>query len=228
MFKQILTLLRGRAFEAEQDFLDQNAIPLLGQQIRDATLAIQSARRAVAIAIAQNEQEVGQHKAALARITDLETRAIAALQQGNEKLAREAAEAIGWLEAECAASEKAQAQFSASINRMKSVVRASEARLRELQRGERLARATEHTQKLDRSAGHHGLATLSEAEETLLRLRTRQQEIDTTASALREMDAGTDPAAIIEKLAKAGCGAPLQPDPENILARLRARMNNAA
>ena len=228
MFKQILTLLRGRAFEAEQDFLDQNAIPLLGQQIRDATSAIQSARRAVAIAIAQNEQEIGRHKAALARIADLETRAISALSQGNERLAREAAEAIGWLEAECAASEKAQAQFSASIDRMKSVVRASEARLRELQRGERLARATEHTQKLDRSAGHHGLATLNEAEETLLRLRTRQQEIDTAAAALKEMDAGTDPAAIIEKLAKAGCGAPLQPDPENILARLRARMNNAA
>lgn len=228
MFKQILTLLRGRAFEAEQDFLDRQAIPLLGQQIRDATSAIQSARKAVAIAIAQNEQEVAQHKAVLARIADLETRTIAALQQGNERLAREAAEAIGWLEAECAASEKAQGQFNASIDRMKSVVRASEARLRELQRGERIARAAEHTQKLDRSAGHHGLATLSEAEETLLRLRTRQQEIDTAAAALREMDAGTDPAAIIEKLAKAGCGAPLTPDADGILARLRGRMNNAA
>jgi phage shock protein A len=228
MFKHILTLLRGRAFEAEQEFLDRNAIPLLGQQIRDAAQAIQSARRAVAIAIAQNEQEVEQHKIALARIADLETRAIAALTKGNERLAREAAEAIGWLEAECAASEKAQARFQTSIERMRSVVRASEARLRELHRGERLARATEQTQKLDRSASTQGLATLSEAEETLLRLRTRQQEMDTTAEALREMDAGTDPSAIIEKLAKAGCGAPLAPDPDTILARLRGRMNDAA
>jgi phage shock protein A len=228
MFKHILTLLRGRAFEAEQEFLDRNAIPLLGQQIRDAAQAIQSARRAVAIAIAQNEQEVEQHKIALSRIADLETRAIAALTKGNEKLAREAAEAIGWLEAECAASEKAQARFQTSIERMRSVVRASEARLRELHRGERIARANEQTQKLDRSASTSGLATLSEAEETLLRLRTRQQEIDTTAEALREMDAGTDPSAIIEKLAKAGCGAPLTPDADAILARLRGRMNDAA
>jgi hypothetical protein len=137
MFKQILTLLRGRAYDAEQEFLDRNAMPLLAQQIRDASAAIQAARRAVAIAIAQNEQEVEQHRAALARIADLETRAIAALQKGNETLAREAAEAIGWLEAECAASERAQARFKASIERMKSVVRASEARLRELNRGER-------------------------------------------------------------------------------------------
>lgn len=193
MFKQILTLLRGRAHDAEQNFLDRNAIPLLGQQIRDVAAAIQAARRAVAIAIAQNEQEVAQHRAALARIADLETRAVAALEKGSETLAREAAEAIGWLEAECAASEQAQARFHASIDRMKSVVRAAEARLRDLQRGERIARATEQTQKLDRSTVHHGLSTLSEAEETLLRLRTRQQQIDVTAEALREMDAGTDP-----------------------------------
>lgn len=228
MFKQILTLLRGQAYDAEQEFLDMNAMPLLAQQIRDASAAIQAARRAVAIAIAQNEQEVAQHKAALARIADLETRAIAALQKGNEVLAREAAEAIGWLEAECTASEKAQARFQASIERMKSVVRASEARLRELNRGERIARATQQTQRLDRSASISGLATLSEAEETLLRLRTRQQEIDTTAAALREMDAGTDPSDIIDKLAKAGCGAPLAPDADSILARLRERMNQTA
>jgi phage shock protein A len=225
MFKQILTLMRGRAFEAEQEFLDRNAIPLLSQQIRDASNAIHAARRAVAIAIAQNEQEVAQHKAALGRIADLEARAIAALEKGDETLAREAAEAIGWLEAECAASEKAQGRFQDSIQRMKAVVRASEARLRELQRGERLARATEQTQKLDNQPAVSNLATLSEAEETLQRLRNRQQEIDTTSAALREMDAGTDPSAIIEKLARAGCGAPLTPDADSILARLRGRMN---
>lgn len=228
MFKQILTLLRGRAFEAEQTFLDSNAFALLGQQIRDAAATIQSARRAVAIAIAQNEQEVTQYRTAQARIADLETRAIAALEKGNDSLAREAAEAIGWLEAECATSEKAQTQFSAAIERMRSVIRASEARLRELQRGERIARATVQTQKFDRSAGPQDLATLSDAEETLARLRTRQQEIDITAQALREMDGGTDPSAIIEKLARAGCGVPLTPDADAILARLRGRMNNAA
>lgn len=228
MFKLFLTLLRGRAAEAEQQVLDRHAIPLLGQQIRDASAAIQSARRAVAIAVAQNEQEILQHQKALARVADLETRAIAALNKGNDVLAHEAAEAIGWLEAECAASEKAQARFHASIDRMKSVVRAAEARLRELHRGERIARATEQTQKLDRSARTSGLATIEEAEETLLRLRTRQQEIDSTADALREMDAGSDPSAIVEKLAKAGCGAPLGPDANTVLARLRARMNTAA
>lgn len=228
MFKHILTLLRGRAYEAEQAFLDNNALPLLGQQIRDAAGSLQQARRAVAIAIAQNEQEVAQYRKAQGRIIDLEARAIAALENGDDGLAREAAGAIGWLEAECATSEKAQAQFRAAIERMRGVIRASESRLRDLQRGERIARATAHTQRLDRTADAGDMATLSDAEETLERLRNRQQEIDITAQALRDMDGTTEPSAIIEKLARAGCGAPLAPDADSILARLRGRMNHAA
>lgn len=228
MFKHILTLLRGRAYEAEQTFLDKNALPLLGQQIRDAAGSLQQARRAVAIAIAQNEQEVAQYRKAQGRIIDLEARAIAALEKGDDGLAREAAGAIGWLEAECATSEKAQAQFNAAIERMRGVIRATETRLRDLQRGERIARATAHTQTLDRTTGAGDLATLGDAEETLARLQRRQQEIDITAQALRDMDGTTDPSAIIEKLARAGCGAPLAPDADSILARLRGRMNHAA
>ena len=89
MFNVILTLIRGRAHDAEQAFINRNAVPLLAQQIRDAANGIQSARRAVAIAVAQNEQEKSQHTAIAGRIADLETRAVAALQKGNDELARQ-------------------------------------------------------------------------------------------------------------------------------------------
>ncbi len=121
MFKLISTLLRGRAHDAEQAFADRNAVPLLAQQIRDAAQSIQSARRSVAIAIAQNEQERIQHATIISRIDDLETRASAALAKGNEGLAREAAEAIAYLEAERDQSEKAQAQFTTAIDKLKEL-----------------------------------------------------------------------------------------------------------
>ncbi|AVA26625.1 PspA/IM30 family protein (plasmid) [Rhizobium sp. CB3171] len=229
MFNSILTLIRGRAYDAEQAFIDRNAVPLLAQQIRDAASAIQSARRAVAVAIAQNEQEKSQHMAITARIADLETRAIAALQKGSDELAREAAEAIAQLEAERDASEKAQAQFIQTIGKLKATVRASEARLQQLQRGERLARATEQTQKLNAvSDAAAGLVTLDEAEETLARLQAYQNRCEITASAMKEMDAASRPEIVIEKLASAGFGAPLGPSADGVLARLRERMNSAA
>ena len=229
MFNVILTLIRGRAYDAEQAFIDRNAMPLLAQQIRDAAGAIQSARRAVTIAVAQNEQEKSQHAAIVGRIADLETRAVAALQKGNDELARQAAEAIAELEAERGSSEKAQAQFATTIAKLKATVRSSEARLQGLQRGERLARATEQTQKLNAVCNDgSGLANLDEAEETLARLRAYQDRCEIATSALKEMDAANRPAIIIEKLANAGFGAPLGPSADDVLARLRERMNSAA
>ncbi|MGO7373825.1 PspA/IM30 family protein [Rhizobium ruizarguesonis] len=228
MFKLISILLRGRAHDAEQAFADRHAVPLLSQQIRDAAQSIQSARRSVAVAIAQNEQEKGQHGAIVARIADLEIRASAALAKGNEGLAREAAEAIAYLEAERDASEKAQAQFTQAIDKLKGIVRASEARLQELQRGERLARATQEAQKLDVVVAGPGFATLDDAEETLARLRLRQSQNELTAAALKDMEGAIRPAGIIEKLANAGFGAPLRSSADDVLARLKSRITPAA
>ncbi|AUW41176.1 PspA/IM30 family protein [Rhizobium leguminosarum] len=228
MFKLISILLRGRAHDAEQALADCHAVPLLSQQIRDAAQSIQSARRSVAVAIAQNEQEKGQHATIVARIADLEVRASAALTKGNEGLAREAAEAIAYLEAERDASEKAQSQFTSAIDKLKGIVRASEARLQELQRGERLARATQEAQKLDVVVAGPGFATLDDAEETLARLRLRQSQNELTAAALKDMEGAIRPAGIIEKLANAGFGAPLRSSADDVLARLKSRITPAA
>ncbi|MGO7418911.1 PspA/IM30 family protein [Rhizobium ruizarguesonis] len=228
MFKLISILLRGRAHDAEQAFADCHAVPLLSQQIRDAAQSIQSARRSVAVAIAQNEQEKGQHATIVARIADLEIRASAALAKGNEGMAREAAEAIAYLEAERDASEKAQAQFTGAIDKLKGIVRASEARLQELQRGERLARATQEAQKLDVAVAGPGFATLDDAEETLARLRLRQSQNELTAAALKDMEGAIRPAGIIEKLANAGFGAPQRSSADDVLARLKSRITPAA
>jgi phage shock protein A len=227
MFNLILTLLRGRAHDAEQAFADRNAIPLLSQQIRDAAVSIRAARHAVAVAIAQNEQEKAQQAAFVERIADLEKRTLAALEKGNETLARDGAGAIAYLEVERDASEKAQAESAGAITKLKAGVRSAEARLQDLQRGERLARATHEAQKLD-GVGSCGLATLDDAEETLARLRARQSQQEITAGVLRDMDGAGHPADIIEKLANAGCGAPLRSSTDDVLARLRGRMNPTA
>ena len=52
MFKQIITLFRGRSYEAAEAVVDRNALAILRQQIRDCAEAISAARKAVAVAIA--------------------------------------------------------------------------------------------------------------------------------------------------------------------------------
>ncbi|MBP1853595.1 phage shock protein A, partial [Rhizobium halophytocola] len=190
--------------------------------------AIRAAQHALAVAIAQDEKERGQHAVILSRIADLEGRTLTALSKGNDGLAREAAEAIAFLEAERTASQQAQAQFATAITNLKATVRSAEGRLKELQRGERLARATDVAQKIDHTAAGISLATLDDAERTLERLRDRQTQTDTVSAVLKQMEGPARSAGLIERLADAGCGAPLRSSADDVLARLRNRLGAKA
>ena len=224
MYKQVWTLIRGTAYSATESFTDRHALLILQQQMRDSAQAVSAARRAVALAMAQNKQEKEQYERLLQSIEDLEERAVAAIEQGKTDLAREAAETIAQLEAERDASKQAQDQFSTEIHRLKTNVREAENRLKDLQRGQRLADATDKAHRLRQQVPTTGLATLSEAEATLERLRQRQREIDLTAEAMRELDVNDSPSRISEKLAEAGCGKPIKSSTDDVLDRLSKRI----
>jgi phage shock protein A len=224
MFKPLITLLRGRTFEAAQAVTDANIVTVLDQQLRDSAVVLDRARKAVAIATAEKSREAADLDRTRRRIADLEDRARMALDSGQEALAMEAAEAIATLEAERDASQRCLETYGAEIARLSVIVRDADARFLELKRGQRLAIATDRAQKLrDRGFGHGtiGLATLKEAEETLKRLRDRQAEIDVATEALEEMDLSANPSPLVDRLARAGCGAPTRPNAQSVLDRLR-------
>lgn len=223
MFKQFATLIRGRAFEASTVVMDRNALPILRQQIRDCAHAVEMSRKAVAVAMAQNEKECKQHKRLTQQIADLEARTLDALQKDREDLARDAAETIAHLEAERDVSTQAQARFDTEIARLRTVLREAETRLRQLQRGQRLATATDKTQRLQQVAPDSGLSTLREAEDTLQRLQTRQSEIDATARAMVELEATGSADNMRDRLAEAGCGKPLRSSTNDVLNRLKKK-----
>ena len=225
MFKQFNALIRGRTHDAADVIVDHNAITILRQQTRDCARAIEVARYAVAVAIAQNEMEAVQYRKTVERIADLEKRTISAIKQGKDDLASEAAETIAILEAERDASEKAQKTATSEIERLKRVVLQAQMRLGNLRRGQRIAAANDKTQRLRNTVPVSGLSTLKDAEATLARLQTRQKEIDATAVAMEELTKASDPRPLSEKLAAAGCGAPLASSAGDILARLTKKAN---
>src|SRR5258705_5398140 len=134
MLKTILTLVRGATFRAEEEFADRSALLILDQQIRDSAAAIERAKRALAIAIAQDEAEGKRLETTLTRIADLEERAVAALEAASEELAAEAAEAIAVMEADRDSIREARATFAHEIGNLKATVRKSSQRLAELER----------------------------------------------------------------------------------------------
>jgi len=226
MFKTIFTLVRGSVAVAGEELEARNALLILDQQMRDSAANVERAKRMLALAIAQDQQEGRRLEAARARIADLEVRATAALDGGREDLAREAAEQIAALEADRDAAQTARALFAAEITRLKRHVANAEARIAELDRGRRVARAADAVRHLRRSgieAGSPYESTLPEAEATLRRLRERQIEAQAADEALSELDAASGPLATAEKLAAQGFGPRMKSTADDVLARLKAK-----
>jgi phage shock protein A len=231
MFKTVLTLFRGSVAAAEEELEDRSALLILDQQMRDAGSAVERSKRSLALAIAGDQQEGRRLDATNARIADLEVRATAALEAGRDDLAREAAQAIANLEADRDAAMTARTLFASEITRMKRQVANAEARITELDRGRRIARAAEAVRALRRGgieAARPCESTLPEAENTLKRLRERQIEAQAASDALIELDAATGPLATAEKLAEQGFGPRLKSTADDVLARLNAKRTQAA
>src|SRR5262245_13223352 len=170
MFNTLITIFPGNAAVAEQDFADRSALLILDQQIRDAAAAIERSKRALALAIAQDEAEGKRLEATLKRIADLEERARAALAGSREDPAGEAAEAIAVMEADRDSIREARKAFAAETGQLKATVAKAGQRLAELERGRRIALAAESVRRLKTSAlgsGETGAAALAEAEATL-------------------------------------------------------------
>ena len=226
MLKTLVTLVRGRTFAIAEEVADQNALLILDQQMRDASGTLDKAKKALAVAVAQDGQEGQRLDTTRARIEDLETRAVAAIEGGRNDLATEAAEAIATLEAERDASLTARALFAAEINKLKGHVLQQQMRFSQLERGRRIARAAEAV-RVARCGSIEGApifaGTLAEAEATLDRLREHQVEADAAEAALDALDAANGPIAVAGRLSAEGFGPRLRPNVADVLARLRER-----
>ena len=231
MFKTLVTLVRGATASAEQQFADRNALLLLDQQIRDAGNSLERAKKALALTIGQERQEAARIIGAQARIADLEARVTAALQAGDESLAREGAQSIAGLEADRDSYRAAKALFEPEIQRLRDYVTQAQERLLTVERGRRLARASESIRVMRRGGVEEegpNRATLSEAEATLNRLRDRQVEIRAADEALDELEAASRPETIAQKLASKGFGPRVRATADDVLSRLRARAEGVA
>src|SRR6516225_5374277 len=226
MLKTLVTFVRGRSFAIAEGVTDQNALVILDQQMRDAAGALDRAKKALAVAIAQESQEGQRLDGTRARIEDLEARAVAAIEAGRDDLAAEAAETIATLEGERDASLTARALFATEIAKLKGHVLQQQMRFSQLERGRRIARAAEAIRVARRGRIEDAsifTVTLAEAETTLARLREHQVEADTAEAAFEALDATTSPTAVAEKLSAEGFGPRLRPNAADVFARLRER-----
>jgi phage shock protein A len=187
----------------------------LDRTIAAARHAHTAARRALAVAVAEEAREAERRAGLATRLADLESRAIAALRAGHDDLAHEAAETIAAIMTEIDASQRAARRFADEVRLARAEVDAQRRRLSELDRGRRLARIG-HALNAAAPASRSGLDHFSEAEAALARLVADNHD----ARAVRE-EMAPSAERLIERMSEAGFGRPTHVRACDILARLR-------
>lgn len=225
MLKLLTTLFRGASAAAEEQFADRHALLLLDQQLRDAAAAVERGKKALAIAIAQEEAEARRFADTQARIADLEERVAAALAAGRDDLATDGAEAIVSLETDRDAVAAARSTFGREIAVLRQEVANASRRLAEADRGRRTAQAAEAVRRLRSGPGAERVSAtaLADAEATLKRLRERQVQDAAADAALYRVDHETAPQSAADRLEAEGFGKRTRPTAAAVLDRLRQR-----
>jgi phage shock protein A len=190
------------------------SMPSLERLIAAAASAHAAARRALAVAVAEEKREIERCEAMALQARDLEDRAVQALRAGRDDLALAAAETIAVIRSEVEASEQASKHFKAEVDLARGEVSAQRRRLLDLDRGRRLA-SVGHA--LNTAAPNAGLDRFAEAEAALAKVNHDNAD----ARAVREEMA---PAAdrLTEQMASQGFGRPVGISANDVMARLRA------
>ena len=188
----------------------------LDRSTRAARASHVAARRALAVAIAEEERETKRRAALSDKIADLERRAVAALRAGRDDLATAAAEAIAVMETDVHATAQASVRFATEVTLARREVDAQRRRLADLDRGRRLARVGAALTSAAPGA-RSGHDSFTEAEAVLSQIEADNHD----ARAIRD-ELAPAPARLIEQMSDLGFGAPTYVRPADVLSRLRA------
>jgi phage shock protein A len=222
---KLITLLRGSARELGESIIDANGVRIYEQEIADARAAIGTAKEELTGVMAKEMQSAREIERLHGEIAKLESLAVEALDKNKEDLAEEVAARVAAQEAELERQTRTHAEYAVYATRLKELIKASEAKIREHEREVQMTRATESvykaTQTISESIGSSGSKLVS-AKESLERIKKRHEDLADRMTAAETLDKEFGTKALEAKLAEAGIGDNVQRK-EKALERIRAR-----
>lgn len=222
---KIATLIKGSARELGESIVDANGVRIYEQEIRDARDAIAKAKTDLTGVMAKEMQSAREIERARAEIARLENLALEALEKSKEDLAEEVATKVAEQEAELEKQTQLHADYAVQANRLKELIKVSDAKIREHEREVQMAKTTESvykaTQTISESIGASG-SKLMGAKESLERIKKRHEDLSDRMTAAETLDKEFGTKALEAKLAEAGIGDDGQRKAK-VMERLRAR-----
>ncbi|WP_087024770.1 PspA/IM30 family protein [Thaumasiovibrio subtropicus] len=223
VWKKLVTAIKGGANEAAEAIVDNQALRILDQEIREAKEELRRSDKALVGIVAK--RKVAEQKVAGIEngIAEYEGHARSAMEKGQQDLALECAKKVADLRNELEGEQTYLNQFKSSESTMMANISQAKDKLRQLEQQVDVVRANEQVQKAQAavSATNVGAnAKMHTAVESLERIKNRQTERAAeleAAAELAEMQSGD---ALDKKLAEAGISGPGQSSAEDELARI--------
>ena len=222
MLAKLSALFRGTAHDAAQGVVDQNALKILDQEIRDADTAQGKARDDLAGLVARRRMAENEMTSFRDQIAKYESSTRAALGQGKTDLAREVAGRIAELESEIGTRGPLIENMKAAEARLRTAIASTDQKIETLRREIDIVKVNESVQRAQtsvalQSAGAH--SRIGSAADSLQRIKQRQavqEEKLRENQALEDRRTGAD---LDAKLRDAGI-LPGHSSADDVLARL--------
>jgi len=222
---KMLTALRGGVNEAGEAIVDNQALRILDQEVRDASEELKQSKDSLAAIMAH--QKLSEEKSAKLKeqVVEYEGYAIQALDKGDDSLAREVAEKIADLENQLTVEVESGTDYAESVGKIRTAIQRAEGNIKRLKQQVDTVKATESVQRAQQAVAerHSGSnAKLRTAMDSLERIKEKQALKDARMSAASELAEETSEATLQAKLEEAGI-SPKNSSADDILARLKKK-----
>ncbi len=224
-WSKVFTAFKGMVSETGEKVADHQAVRIMDQELREAEAELNNGKTELTGIMAKRKGSERKLSDIKKKIEEHEGYAAAALNKGDEDLARDICDRIGNFEQELAAEQTIFENFQQSEQMLKANLKKAESRLKQLKQQQDVLKATEAVQKVQNSVASRfsgSSSRMGNAMDSLDRIKKRQQErADRFASAeeLANEVSGDD---LDRRMRNAGIGEDVAKT-DDILARIKAK-----
>ncbi len=207
LIEKIFTAIRGGARELGESIVDSNSVRIFEQEIKDADLALDKAKRDLTEVMAKEMQAARKIETLMQDVKKHEDYATKALEKNDETLALEIAQKIAEIQGELDIQRKAQESFAAHATRLKNLIKQTSKSLADMQRQLVMVKTTASVQKATTAITANyaaGSSKLLTAKESLDRIKQKQDDLEDRLKAGETLQDEFDGADLEKKLRDAG------------------------
>lgn len=222
VWKKLITAVKGGVNEAAEAVVDNQALRILDQEIREAKEELKRSDHALTQIMAKRklaEQKVASLNSSIA---EYESHALSANTKGDQQLALDCAQKVVDLRGQLDTEQQYVAQFNQSEQTLRKNIAQAKSNLRRMEQQVDMVKATESVQKAQTavSSRHMGAnSKMKTAAESLTRIQERQKERQAQLEAASELAADESGDELEKRLKEAGIGGSNQ-SADDELARI--------